>query len=156
MADIEIVEVPQQMVISVQRTGSYKEMGKAFADLGGYAVSKSAEFVGAPFVLMHEQGQAEAEKADAEGTAIIDVNFPIAARIDESDEFKIRELPAASMAKIVHMGSYDGLGATYQELFGWIYSNGKQQAGPIREVYLNDPNEVKPEDLITEIYVPVA
>jgi AraC family transcriptional regulator len=29
-------------------------------------------------------------------------------------------------------------------------------AGPTREVYLNDPKEVPPDELLTEIYAPVA
>jgi effector-binding domain-containing protein len=27
--------------------------------------------------------------------------------------------------------------------------------GPIREIYLNDPREVSPEELLTEIYAPI-
>ncbi|GAH06344.1 unnamed protein product, partial [marine sediment metagenome] len=33
--------------------------------------------------------------------------------------------------------------------------NNKRIIGPIREVYLNDPREVGPEETITEIYVPI-
>ena len=33
--------------------------------------------------------------------------------------------------------------------------NGKKIVGPIREAYLNDPREVRLEEALTEIYVPI-
>nr|WP_239451403.1 GyrI-like domain-containing protein [Methanosarcina horonobensis] len=33
--------------------------------------------------------------------------------------------------------------------------NGKIITGPVREVYLNDPREVQPEEILTEIYAPL-
>jgi effector-binding domain-containing protein len=39
--------------------------------------------------------------------------------------------------------------------FAWIETQGLRISGPIREVYPNDPRFVKPEEIITEIFVPV-
>ena len=34
--------------------------------------------------------------------------------------------------------------------------HGHEQVGPLREIYLNDPANVPPEDLLTEVLVPIA
>ncbi|MFW6056097.1 MAG: GyrI-like domain-containing protein [Chloroflexota bacterium] len=47
------------------------------------------------------------------------------------------------------------MGPTYVELVKWIQKNGKQIVGPLREVYINDPGVVLPEEIVTEIYAPV-
>ena len=59
------------------------------------------------------------------------------------------------MAKIMHKGPYEDCGATYGKLFAWLQKNGKRMNGPTREVYLNDPREVPPEEILTEIYAPI-
>ncbi len=37
----------------------------------------------------------------------------------------------------------------------WIKAQGLTAAGPILERYLNNPMQAKPEDLRTEIWIPV-
>jgi effector-binding domain-containing protein len=59
------------------------------------------------------------------------------------------------MAKIVHYGPYEDCEPTYDKLFKWFTDNDKEISGPIREVYLNDPKEVKKEEIMTEIYAPI-
>ena len=60
------------------------------------------------------------------------------------------------MAKIVHKGPYDQCESTYNKVFAWIEKNGKQIAGPSREAYLNDPNEVGLDEALTVIYIPIT
>jgi effector-binding domain-containing protein len=38
---------------------------------------------------------------------------------------------------------------------GWIQDHGHQIAGPLREIYLNDPKSVVPEDLLTQVQFPI-
>ena len=59
------------------------------------------------------------------------------------------------MAKIIHKGPYHECQPTYETLYSWIEQKGKRIVGPVREVYLNDPNEVSSEDILTEIYAPI-
>jgi effector-binding domain-containing protein len=55
-----------------------------------------------------------------------------------------------------HKGPYDTVGKSYELIYKFIYSNGYKQAGPGMELYKNDPSEVKPEDIETEIVIPVT
>ncbi len=59
------------------------------------------------------------------------------------------------MAKIVHKEPRQECDPTYEKLFAWIEESGERLVGPTREVYLNDPQEVPPEELLTEVYTPI-
>ena len=64
-------------------------------------------------------------------------------------------LPGGRMVRTLHRGPYETCESTYLALFSWIEEHYLQIAGPIREIYPNDPREVKPEEIITEIFIPV-
>lgn len=65
------------------------------------------------------------------------------------------EVPAQLVASTVHRGPYDELASAYHTLTGRIAEHGHQAAGPPRELYLNDPGEVPPEELLTEVQWPI-
>lgn len=79
------------------------------------------------------------------------------------DEFVARgligtkTLAGGTFALTTHIGPYRALHETYAQLFGaWLPQSGKQaRAHPCLEIYLNDPNTTDPEDLITDIYLPL-
>ncbi len=156
MAEVTLVEVPAQTVIGIKRTGSFSDIPVALGELVQYAMANGGEIVGAPVALYYEAGKEEIEKANREGTAIIDLNFPIAKPITGSEKVRVYELQGGKMAKIVHKGPYEACEPAYNTLMQWIAANGKNVAGPVREVYPNDPRAVPPEEILTEIYAPVA
>lgn len=57
----------------------------------------------------------------------------------------------------LHKGAYSELINTYDGIADWIVESGEELRDlPIIEKYLNrDPRRTKPENLKTEIYVPV-
>ncbi|MBN1855548.1 MAG: GyrI-like domain-containing protein [Dehalococcoidia bacterium] len=156
MADVTIVEVPAQMVVCIKRKGNLSGIPAAIVELVEYAMANSADIVGPPVALFHETSAEAMEKANREGTAIIDVSFPVSQTVVESDAVKNCELPGGTMARIVHKGPYDASEPAYIALFKWIADNGKVVIGPVREAYMNDPAEISPEEYVTEIYAPIA
>jgi AraC family transcriptional regulator len=60
-------------------------------------------------------------------------------------------------AVMTYRGPYAGLPAAYDQLFGvWLPSSGEEPAdAPAFEVYLNTPMDTAPEDLITELHLPL-
>ena len=95
-------------------------------------------------------------EANERGTAEVEVVWPVAAGMKESGEIKVYELPGGKMARAVHKGPYETSESTYLELFAWLEENKLSISGPIREIYPNDPSTVKPEEILTEILVPVS
>jgi len=59
------------------------------------------------------------------------------------------------MAHAIHKGQYETCESTYLVLFAWIEKQSPTICDPIRKAYPNDPRTVPPEQIITEIYVPV-
>lgn len=155
MHEISTVDDRPRLVIGTRKRGQYKEIAVMLPQLFEYAVSQKARIAGPPMFLWHEGSVEEAQKADLEGNADIEVCVPIAEKISDTERFKCYELPGGKMAKIVHKGPYEASGLAYEELFAWMKENGKRQAGPIREAYLNDPREVGPEETLTVIYAPI-
>jgi AraC family transcriptional regulator len=57
----------------------------------------------------------------------------------------------------VHNGPYERLSETYARLCGqWVPRSGRTvRAAPGLEVYLTNPEDTAPEDLVTEVYMPL-
>jgi effector-binding domain-containing protein len=155
MVDIEIVDVQPQMVMGMTRKGPYKIIAQMIPELFQYLMPKGAQIAGPPVFVCHETSVEEVKKADVEGNAEVEIAVPVAKEIEGTDQIRFYELPGGKMAKTVHKGPYEECEGTYQELFAWICQNQKRITGPTREIYLNDPREVPPEEILTEIYAPI-
>ena len=70
---------------------------------------------------------------------------------------KIERTDAMRIAFIRHLGPYAELGVAYRWLYGqWLPTSGREPAdGPPFEVYLNNPEDTPPDELITEIHIPL-
>jgi effector-binding domain-containing protein len=156
MDEISIIDVPTQKVIGIRRKGKYALIAELLPKLYEYSVEKGVQITGPPMFICHEQCPDDVKKADEEGTADIEIVFPIGAEIDCDEDYTCYELAGGPMAKIIHKGPYEACQPTYEKLFTWLEKNAKTITGPMREVYLNDPREVTPEEIITEIYAPIA
>lgn len=157
MSEVTIVELSPQLVLGMRKTGAYKEIPMMFHRVCEFAFRKNIPITAYPAFLWHETTVEETQKADIEENADIEVVFPISEFIEITgdEEIRVYELPGGKMAKIVHKGPYEECTLTYEKLFSWIAENGKRITGPVREVYLNDPREVQPEEILTEIYAPL-
>jgi effector-binding domain-containing protein len=145
-------EVPDEALLSIRGSMTMAELpgfiGQSYAKLYGRLGELGDSSCGPPFVIYHAFGPGQ---VDAE------VCVPLAAVVTASGEMTSRVLPGASVARTVHLGSYDSLGAAYTELYEWIGDRGFEVVGVARERYLNEPGpDVPPADYITEIDVPIA
>ena len=83
--------------------------------------------------------------------------FPVAAESAMAAPLLKGECKATQMAVYLHVGPYDKVGDAYVKIFAFIEKSGYKMAGPTIEKYLDmDPMAVKPEELRTEIHVPVV
>ncbi|MBE9513679.1 MAG: GyrI-like domain-containing protein [Chloroflexi bacterium] len=139
----------------MRKRGEYADIAAMIPKVCQFAVQKGVQIQGRPTFVCHEMGAEEAMKADKEGTADVEVAVPVSGRVEGSDEVSCYELAGGKMAKTVHKGPYQDCGPIYENLFAWLAENGKEIAGPTREVYLNDPNEVPQAEILTDMYVPI-
>jgi effector-binding domain-containing protein len=157
MSEVTIVEIPIQRVLGMRRKGPYREISVILPKLFEFIFSKNIQIAGSPIYICHETSPEEVQKADKDGNADIEVAVPISGSsgISGNKEIQEYELPGGKMARIIHKGPYENCGPAYEELFSWISKKGKRISGPTREAYLNDPREVPPEEILTEIYAPI-
>ena len=83
--------------------------------------------------------------------------FEVKSQADLSAPLEEVTLPGGRQAVLTYKGPYAGLPAAYDELFGvWLPQSGEEPAdSPSFEVYLNTPMDTAPEDLITELHLPL-
>lgn len=104
---------------------------------------------GAPFIIYHDVID---EQTDGDMEICVPVP-PGATSPDGPVEWKA--VPPGTVASTTHRGPYDEIAPAYHTVTGWIQDHGHQMAGPPREIYLNDPQEVAAEDLLTEVQFPI-
>ena len=76
-------------------------------------------------------------------------------KMAESGEANVKEVPAQYVAFMVHKGPYDQMGQIFQKLSMWISQQGYEIAGPPQEVYYTRPDQLPPEEWITEVRFPI-
>ncbi len=62
----------------------------------------------------------------------------------------------STVAVATHVGPYQQLGETIEKLVAWVGAQGYAANDPLLERYLNSPMQVKPQELRTEIWIPVV
>jgi len=155
MDEIIVVDVKTQVVLGMRKHGKYELIPQMIHKVYEFAEGRGIHIQGPPIFVCHEKTTEEVMKAYKTGNADVEIVWPITGRIEDTEEIKCYELPGGKMAKIVHKGPYEDCGPTYEKLFAWIEANGKKLAGPTREAYLNDPHQVSPEEILTDIYAPI-
>ena len=87
---------------------------------------------------------------------VMEVAIPVLGEEATINEINIKNLPKIKVASIVHEGSFETIGETYQVLLDWIAANHYTTSGPVREIY--HKGEWMTNDTlkyITEIQVPI-
>jgi len=87
-----------------------------------------------------------------------DACITVGEEFQRSDEIGVQEIPGGQYAIATYRGPYSGLPEAYRWIFQqWLPTSGKQmRTAPCFEVYVTDPRSTSPQDLVTEIYVPLA
>jgi len=122
-------------------------IGGAFGVLVEHAGKTGAQWAGPPFVLYPEMSEEEFE---------IVVCMPVVPGATDGEQVALEEVPGGTVASTVHVGPYHEIGAAYAAVQAWMAEHGRQPAGMVRETYLNDPEAVPAEELLTQIDWPVA
>jgi effector-binding domain-containing protein len=151
--DVQLVEATPQLVAatkvntSLSRIGS--DIGSGFGALVMALGHHGTTPAGAPLIVYHDV-------IDQETDGAIEICVPVDEEFPDTGDVCGRELEGGSMATTVHHGPYEQIAPAYHTLTGWISDHGHDVAGPPRETYLNDPQIVAPDELLTRVEFPVC
>lgn len=149
---VQIEDVAPQLVAGTRIRTTLRKIGddigfgfgRLVPALGGAGI----EPVGPPLTVYHDV-------IDEETHGDIEMCIPINQTLARDSEVYSRELEGGAVATTTHRGRYQEIGPAYHTLTGWISEHGHEIAGPPREIYLNDPQTVQPEDLLTRVEFPI-
>ncbi len=147
--DIRLATTKEQLVLSVREVVKVPDipstMGCMFGEVLAYMQRSSIQPIGPPIAYYHSWSN---DRTDLE------CGFPVAAAKTDG-RIRALTLPAVRAVEAMHVGPYQALMETYTKMDGFMRAHGYEPASYMWEVYLNDPREVPPERLMTEIYWPI-
>lgn len=152
---IGIKDIKDLHAISVRKTGKYSiSSPEAWAILCKFAYSNKLIKPESKFIGVGYDNPATTPEQKLRYDACITVESPI----ETDGEVFNNTIKGGKYAVFLHKGPYENLAQTYQAIFTeWIPGNNhKLRELPPFEMYLNrDPRRTKPENLKTEIYIPI-
>jgi AraC family transcriptional regulator len=152
----EMREFPETRVLFVRKTGAYSDAATpAWETLCSFAyknrlMSDETQMIG----IGHDN-----PAITAEDKIRYDACVTFSGDVKPEGEVGIQTIAGGRYAVFLHKGPYAGLQDTYRNIFaGWLADSGSTLGErPVFEKYLNrDPRRTKPENLRTEIWVPVV
>lgn len=152
-----IKDVPAIRIFSARRTGTYEEVCSEVSDnlmkiiFNPENQKNGVKLTGPCFSICYDD---EYRENDADIEMAVPVSGPVSS---DDPSFNVRTLPACRVISVIYKGPYEheGFSVAFGNAFKFISDNGFEIAGPDRQIYLNNPDETKPEDCLTEIQIPV-
>jgi AraC family transcriptional regulator len=153
--NVTIETLPELRVAAVRHVGPYHDIGEAFQRLDGFV--RAAGLVAQPDtfligVYLDDPQTRPAAELRSDAGITISPQAPLPAGLTET------RLPAGRYARTTYVGHYAGLPDVWARLWReWLPASGQRPAArPSFEIYRNTPMDTRPEDLITDVYLPLA
>lgn len=150
--DVQVASFPATHVAFVRHLGPYSEVGITWDKLFAWAgprglIGRSARILG----LVHDDPEVTPpDKVRYDACIVVDDHF------QPEGELGMQEI-GGEYAVATHRGPYDVLGETYARMCGqWLPGSGRElSSAPCVEVYRNSPQDTRPEELLTDIHLPL-
>lgn len=149
----KIRELKSIPVVYVRIIGDYNNVGPAWEKLAKFMKEKKLFSFGTDFIGLSydDPTVTETDKLRYEACA------SVKKEVKPEGEIGYKEIEGGTFAIFRHKGPYSGLSETYDQIYmNWLPESGYElRDAPPMEFYLNSPDRTKPENLKTDIYVPV-
>lgn len=146
----ELIDRPAQPTLSIRTHTAVQNLpatlGPAWGTIAQHLSQLGHAPTGAPFVAYYNM---DMENLD------IEIGFPVAKKLAGQGNIQASEIPAGKAGTCLYTGPYDKMVPAYEALTQWMKAKGYEPTGVAYEVYLNDPQQVPPEALQTQIMFPL-
>lgn len=153
MFPVDIKDQPARRLAAMPHRGAYMKMSTAYEKLSGLLVARELISQTRELVGIFYDDPTEVPEADLRSHAafVVHDDMPIEAPIEEII------LPAGKHAVLSYKGPYSGLKAAYGQFYGdWLPSSGEEPADRATfEIYYNSPMDTAPDDLLTDLVMPL-
>lgn len=150
-----VKETASQRILGKRGVGSYADViSRLMKDLCGEIFSqenmRNGLRVTGPFMsIYHDQEYREKD-------ATVECAVPVSGKIAVSNPaMEVRTLPGGTCLSLIYQGPYDGLHGAWSHIGAYAEEREFFPAGPHREIYLNDPDTVIENELLTELQIPI-
>jgi len=152
--NVRIETLPERAILRVRQTGPYFESSmRAWNILCAWAGPKGLLGPSTLLLGIGHDDPTVTEPAAIRYDAAITMDRPV-----EPDGPVLADtLPGGDYAVVTHQGPYETLEDTYRAIMGqWLPQSGREFRNcPGFEVYRNDPASTPPEQLLTDIHIPL-
>ncbi len=151
--DVEVKTVDPMHVVFARHTGAYDQVGATWSKLFAWAGPRG--LVGPnviTFAVVHDD-----PAVTPPGRLRYDACLVVGAQAQPDGDIGVQTVSGGTYAVTRHLGPYANLGDTYAKLCGaWLpTSKHELRSAPALEFYRNAPMNTPPEQLITDIYMPL-
>ena len=153
MHPVEIRTEPARRLAAMPHKGPYHEINRAFQTLTTTMAQRGLFGHAGRMVGVFYDDPQTVPLADLRSHA----GFEITGKVALDAPLESVNLPAGRQAVLTYTGPYAGLAAAYDQLYStWLATSGEEPANsPTFEVYLNSPTDTPPEQLVTELHLPL-
>src|SRR5262245_10713296 len=158
MLDIRIESLPSLQVAAVRHNGSYRTIGPDFVRLAAWFGRSGLFGLLGPStqgLAIYYDDPRETPEEKLRSDACFSLSRALPAEAPEWVQSASTEAGEYAIARF--KGPYTRLDEAYQWFFStWLPSSGREPAElPILEFYRNSPRDTQPDDLITDIAIPL-
>jgi effector-binding domain-containing protein len=154
--DIVIREIKEHPTLTIRENTNLasipEKMGKIFSEILAFMSEKGITPAGAPFAYWHSMNPESISK----GVFDMECGFPVNSPLEGEGQIERSKLPGGKVITSMHIGPYDTLAETYEEVLSWIKERGYQVDDDMWETYLTNPcEEPDSSKWMTEIFYPL-
>ena len=150
---VTLIDAPALRLAGFPHRGDYQTIGAAFDRLYAWAGPRGLVTGETRHIGVFYGEETVVDERDLRSFAGISVAPDFA----PADGVEVIEIPAGPTAVLRHKGPYAELEGAYGTLYGvWLPGSGRDPADqPCFEDYLNDPRQLPPTELLTDIHLPL-
>lgn len=151
----EVQEFPARQIAYLILSGAYMNLDYcgAWQRLWGYVKEQNLFSEGIEHLCIYQNDPKVTEQEKLR----TDVCLVLPRPAEPKGEIGVKQLPAGRYAVYHYRGSYENLKSVYDTIYSHLLpeSGYKLADAPVYEKYLNNPADTDPEDLLTEIHIPI-
>jgi effector-binding domain-containing protein len=117
--------------LTIPKAAIQKEMGPGISEVRAALAAQNIEATG-PWFTRHYKMDPEVWD--------FDIGVPVAKPVSPTGRVQNGELPAATVARTIYHGGYEGLAGAWPKLDAWIAEQGRTAAASLWETYVVDPS----------------